>query len=40
MQRSIEVDEENVYTLKINYRGERTEGNTNKGMNVEKYNRF
>ena len=22
MQRSIEVDEENVYTLKINYRGE------------------
>ena len=32
----IEVDEEDLYTLKINCKGKRTVGKANKGMNVEK----
>ena len=36
----IEVDEEDLYTLKINCKGERTVGKANKGINVEKNNRF
>ena len=31
---------ENLYTLKISCRGKRIVGKTNKGMSVEKYNRF
>ena len=30
------VDEENLYTLKINCKGKRTAGKANKGINVEK----
>ena len=36
MQTYIEVDEEDLYTLKINCKGKRTVGKENKGMNVEK----
>ena len=36
MQSYIEVDEEYLYTLKINCKGKRTEGNANKKINVEK----
>ena len=36
MQRSIEVDEEDLYPLKINCKGKRTVGKTKKGKNVEK----
>ena len=32
----MEVDKEDLYTLKINYKGIRTVGKTNKGINVEK----
>ena len=34
----MEVDEENLYTLKINCKGKRKRvvGKTNKGINVEK----
>ena len=32
----IEIDEEDVYTLKINCKGKRTVGKVNKGINVEK----
>ena len=32
----IEVDEEDLYTLKINCKGKRTVEKTNKGINVEK----
>ena len=32
----IEIDEEDVYTLKINCKGKRTIGKVNKGINVEK----
>ena len=35
-----EVDEEDLYTLKINCKGKRTVGKVNKGINVKKYNRF
>ena len=36
MQSLIEVDEEDLYTLKINCKGKRTVGQANKGINVEK----
>ena len=39
MQSYIEVDED-LYTLKINCKGKRTVGKANKGINVEKYNKF
>ena len=29
-------DEEDLYTLKINFKGKRTVGKANKGLNVEK----
>ena len=32
----LEVDEENLYALKINCKGKRTVGKANKGINVEK----
>ena len=40
MQRQIEVDEEDLYTLKFSCKGKRTVGKENKGINVEKYNRL
>ena len=40
MQRQVEVNEEDFYTLKINCMGKRTEEMANKGISVEKYNRF
>ena len=36
MQSLMEVDEEDLYTLKINCKGKRTIGKANKGINVEK----
>ena len=36
MQSYIEVDKEDLYTLRINCKGERTIGKANKGRNVEK----
>ena len=36
MQSYIEVDKEDLYTLKINCKGKRTVGKTNKRINVEK----
>ena len=36
MQSWIEVDAEDLYTLKINCKGKRTVGKANKGMSVEK----
>ena len=36
MQSYIEVDNEDLYTLKINCKGKRTVGKANKGINVEK----
>ena len=36
MQSLIEVDEEDLYTLKINCKGKRVAGKANKGVNVEK----
>ena len=36
MQRQIEVDEEDLCTLKINFKGKRTVGKAIKGINVEK----
>ena len=35
MQIQIEVNEEDLYTLKINCKGKITIGNANKGINVE-----
>ena len=32
----MEVDKEDLYTLKINYKGKRIMGKANKGINVEK----
>ena len=32
----LEVDEEDLYTLKLSYKGKRTIGKANKGINVEK----
>ena len=34
------MDKEELHTLKINCKGERTVGKGNKGINVEKNNRF
>ena len=34
------VDKEDLYTLKINCKGEKTVGKANKGIDVEKNNRF
>ena len=36
MQSYIEVDKEDLYTLKINCKGKITVGKGNKGINVEK----
>jgi len=36
MRSQIEVDKEDLYTLKINCKGKRTVGKANKGMTVEK----
>ena len=36
MQSQIEVDEQDLYTLKINYKGKRTVGKPNQGLNEEK----
>ena len=36
MQSYIEVDKEDLYTLKINCKGKRTVGKPNKGINIEK----
>ena len=36
MQIQIEVDKEDLYTLKVNCKGKRTVGKANKGINVEK----
>ena len=35
MQSYIEIDEEDLYTLKINCKGKRTGVKANKGINVE-----
>ena len=40
MQSKIEVDEEDLCILKINYKGERTVGKAKKGVNAEENNRF
>ena len=40
MQSYIEVDNEDIYTLRINCKGKKTVGKANKGINVEKYNKF
>ena len=34
------ADKEDLYTLKINCKGKKTLGKANKGINLEKYNRF
>ena len=36
MQSQIEVDKEDLFTLKINCKGKRTVGKANKWINVEK----
>ena len=36
MQSYIEIDEEDLYTLKINCKGKRTAGKANEKINVEK----
>ena len=36
MQSYIEIDEEDLYTLKINCKGKRTVGKANEKINVEK----
>ena len=36
----VEINEEDLYTLKINCKGKRTVGKASEGINVEKYNRF
>ena len=36
MQSQIEIDEEDLYTLKINCKGKRTVGRANKGISVKK----
>ena len=36
MPSQIEIDKEDLYTLKINFKGKRTVGKANKGVNVEK----
>ena len=37
---SLKIDEEDLYTVKINCKGKRIVGKENKGINIEKYNRF
>ena len=37
MQSYIEVDNEDIYTLRINCKGKKTVGKANKGINVKKY---
>ena len=39
MQSWVEVDEEDLYTLKINCKEKRTVEKANKGISIEKYNR-
>ena len=36
MKSLIEVDKEDIYTLKINCKVKRTVGKANKGINIEK----
>ena len=36
MHSLIKVDKEDLYTLKVNCKGKRTVGKTNKGINIEK----
>ena len=36
MQSYIEIDEEDLYTLKINWKRKRRVGKANKGINAEK----
>ena len=36
MQSYIDIDEEDLYIVKINFKGQRIAGKTNKGINVEK----
>ena len=36
MQSYIEIDKEDLYMLKINWKGKRTVGKENKGINVVK----
>ena len=36
MQSQIEIDKDDLYTLKINCKGKRTVGKADKGINVEK----
>ena len=36
MQHQIDLDKEDLYTLKINAKGKRRVGKANKGINVEK----
>ena len=38
MQSLIEIDKEDLYTLKINCKGHRTVEKANKGINVENNN--
>ena len=40
MKRQIEVDEEDLYTLKINCKGKRTEGKANKNKCRKNNNRL
>ena len=35
-----QIDEEDLYILKINCKGKRTVGKANKGIMWKKYNRF
>ena len=37
MESQIELDEEDLYTLKINCKEKRTVGKANKGIKVEKF---
>ena len=37
MQSYVEVDKEDLYTLKINCKGERTVGKANKGINNNRF---
>ena len=36
MQNEIEVNEKDLYTLKINFKGKRTVGKVNTGINIGK----
>jgi len=39
-EKVLEIDEEDLYILNISCKGKRTVGKANKGINVEKNNRF